>query len=688
VRITDLLTEGSIKIGAKAASKKDAIEQLIELHDKAGNLSDVEEYRKAIYAREESGTTAIGEGMAIPHAKTDAVARPALAAMTVPDGVDYDAPDGQPSKLLFMIAAPAEGEVHLEVLSRLMTMLMDLDFRKKLMDAADAKTFLDAINVKEVEKFGAEEGSAAEAGDAPAKAEKAQADDGYRVLAVTACPTGIAHTYMAAESLEQQAGKMGIKLKAETNGTGGAKNILTREEIAAADGIIVAADKAVSMARFDGKPVVITKVSDGINKPEELINKVLDGEAPIYHHKGGAAAQAESDTGESAGRKVYKHLMEGVSHMLPFVVAGGIFIALAFLIDGFSGVSQDSGFGSGTPISAWLKTMGGFAFNFMVPILAAYIAKSIADRPGLLVGFVGGTMATLGSNFIVPAGTGAAAASIAGLTGTIMYPVASGFLGGLLAGFAGGYIMLGIEKMCENMPHSIEGIKQILVFPLLGLLSITLVMCTVGPVMGFINTALTNGLNWLANNNLGPLLGLLLAMMMATDMGGPINKASYVFGTAMLVTAQTADPATQQNCYQIMACVMVGGMVPPISIALATTFFKNRWNEEELKNGPVNYIMGLSFITEGAIPYAAADPLRVIPSCMVGSAVAGLLCWLFGCTLMAPHGGIFVFPVVGNWPMYLVALAAGAICGMFMLSILKKKITPAQEAEARASEVD
>lgn len=681
MRIVDLLSKDSIEIGVKVASKPDAIEKLISLHEKAGNLKDVAEYRAAILAREEGGTTAIGEGMAIPHAKTDAVARPALAAITVPDGVDYDAPDGQPSKLLFMIAAPAEGEVHLEVLSRLMTMLMDLDFRKKLMDAPSADDFLALIDAKEKDKFGDE---AAPAAAAPA------ASDKPRILAVTACPTGIAHTYMAAEQLEQQAGKMGITLKAETNGTGGAKNILTADEIAAADGIIVAADKAVSMARFDGKPVVITKVSDGINKPEELINKVINGEAPVYHHKGAAAEAASADTGESAGRKVYKHLMEGVSHMLPFVVAGGIFIALAFLIDGLSGVPQNSSFGTGTPVSAWLKTMGGFAFNFMVPILAAYIAKSIADRPGLLVGFVGGTMATVGSNFVLPAGTGTAAATLATFqTGDIMLPVASGFLGGLLAGFAGGYIMLWIEKLCENMPHSIEGIKQILIFPLLGLLSITVVMCAVGPVMGVINTAVTGGLNWLAANNLGPLLGLLLAMMMATDMGGPINKASYVFGVAALATAAgTTDAATQQNAYQIMACVMVGGMVPPISIALATTFFKNRWNEEELKNGPVNYIMGLSFITEGAIPYAAADPLRVIPSCMVGSAVAGLLCWIFGCTLMAPHGGIFVFPVVGNAVMYLVSLAAGAVVGMFMLSVLKKKITPEQEAEAVASETD
>lgn len=678
MRIVDLLDAKSIRIGASPATKAEAIEELIGLHEAAGNLADVDAYREAILAREAQGTTAIGEGMAIPHAKTDAVAHPALAAMTVPAGVDYDAPDGKPSTLLFMIAAPADGDVHLEVLSRLMTMLMDLDFRAKLIEAATPEAFLATIDAKERDKFGEPEpsqveGDAEEAEDQAAPA--ASANDLPTVVAVTACPTGIAHTYMAAEALQQQADKMGVRIKVETNGSGGAKNVLTPEEIAACKGVIVAADKRVEMARFDGKPTLITKVADGINKPEELIDRVLEGDLPVYHHEGGhtQAAAGDAEEGESAGRKVYKQLMDGVSHMLPFVVAGGIFIALAFLIDGLAGVPQDSSFGTGTPVSAWLKAMGNLAFNFMVPVLAAYIAASIADRPGLLVGFVGGTMATLGCNFVVPAGTGAAAATLAGLTGSIMYPVPSGFLGGLLAGFAGGYLMRGVERACDKLPHSIEGIKQILIYPLAGLLAIAVVMCAVGPIMGWINTAMTNGLNWLAQNNFGVVLGLLLAMMMATDMGGPINKAAYVFGTAMLVTAQTADAATQTTCYQIMACVMIGGMVPPIAIALSTTFHKNRWTAQEVKNGPVNYIMGLSFITEGAIPYAAADPLHVIPACMVGSAVSGALCWMFGCTLMAPHGGIFVFPVVGNWPFYLVALAVGALVGMAMLSLLKKK---------------
>lgn len=678
MRIVDLLDAKSIRIGASPATKAEAIDELIGLHEAAGNLADVDAYRAAILAREAQGTTAIGEGMAIPHAKTDAVAHPALAAMTVPDGVDYDAPDGKPSTLLFMIAAPADGDVHLEVLSRLMTMLMDLDFRAKLIAAETPEAFLDAIDAKEREKFGepapAEEAAPAQAAEGES-ASDAHEDGLPTVVAVTACPTGIAHTYMAAEALQQQADKMGVRIKVETNGSGGAKNVLTPEEIAACKGVIVAADKRVEMARFDGKPTLITKVADGINKPEELIDRVLAGDLPVYHHEGGHddAGVADAEEGESAGRKIYKQLMDGVSHMLPFVVAGGIFIALAFLIDGIAGVPQDASFGTGTPVSAWLKTIGGLAFNFMVPVLAAYIAASIADRPGLLVGFVGGTMATLGCNFVVPAGTGAAAASLTALTGSIMYPVPSGFLGGLLAGFAGGYLMRGIERACDKLPHSIEGIKQILIYPLAGLAAIALVMCAVGPVMGWINTAMTNGLNWLAQNNFGVLLGLLLAMMMATDMGGPINKAAYVFGTAMLVTAQSADAATQTTCYQIMACVMIGGMVPPIAIALSTTFFKNRWTAQEVKNGPVNYIMGLSFITEGAIPYAAADPLHVIPACMAGSAVSGALCWVFGCTLMAPHGGIFVFPVVGNWPFYLVALAVGALVGMAMLSVLKKK---------------
>ncbi|MEC4271688.1 fructose-specific PTS transporter subunit EIIC [Adlercreutzia sp. R25] len=670
MRIVDLLQAEAIAIGGHPADKAAAIAQLVDLHDTAGNLNDKEAYKAAIIAREQQGTTAVGEGIAIPHAKTDATKRAALAAMTAPEGVDYGAFDG-PSSLLFMIAAPDDGgDTHLEVLSRLMTILMDIEFRQKLMEAATPEEFLRIIDAKERERF-ADEVKAEAAADmegsvedtellidevkaerAEKKAEKeaaAAAAEGYRILAVTACPTGIAHTYMAAEALTKAGEARGIPLKAETNGSGGTKNRLTKAEIAAADGIIVAADKEVEMARFDGKLVVIVKAADGINRPDELIDKIVSGEAGVYHAEKGARGAAEDVAGESAGRKIYKHLMEGVSHMLPFVVSGGLFIALAFLIDGIAGVPQDGDFGTGTPVSAWFKTIGGFAFSFMVPILAAYIAQSIADRPGLVVGFVGGFMATLGSTFGLPGGD-----------------IPSGFLGGLLAGFAGGYAMLGIEKLCEKMPDSLAGIKQILIYPLAGLGAIAVIMCAVGPFMGMINTGMSNALTWLSDNNFGILLGMILAGMMAIDMGGPFNKAAYVFGTGMLALGTDAS-------FQIMASVMIGGMVPPIAIALSTTFFKNRWTADERKNGPVNYIMGLSFITEGAIPYAASDPLRVIPSCVVGSAVAGGLSWLFGCTLMAPHGGIFVVPVIGGALMYLVALAAGSVVGMLMLALLKKK---------------
>ncbi len=649
MRITDLLSPQAVELGVSVASKSDAIEKLISLHEGAGNLADVQAYREAILAREAQGTTAIGEGMAIPHAKTDAVAHPALSAITVPGGVDYDAPDGQPSKLLFMIAAPSDGEVHLEVLARLMTMLMDLDWRNQLMDASTPDEFLRLIDTKEREKFPEEEPEPA--APAAAAAAAAPADDGrIRVLGVTACPTGIAHTYMAAEALVQQAEKMGISIKVETNGSGGAKNILTAEEIAAADGIIVAADKNVEMARFNGKPTVITKVADGINKPEELINRALDGSAPIYQHKGGAAeAAADSGESESLGRQIYKHLMEGVSHMLPFVVAGGIFIALAFLIDTISGAPQDSGFGSNTPLAAWFKGIGGISFGFMLAVLAGYIGRSIADRPGLLVGFVGGAMAAAGCTFASPAGQ----------------DVSAGFLGALLAGFAGGYFMLWFEKVCENIPQALDGMKPMLIFPLVGLAFIGIFMCLVNPIMIAINAGISSFLNGLGDARI--LLGLLLGGMMAIDMGGPINKAAYLFGLASI----------DMGNYDMMAAVMIGGMVPPLAIALACTFFKDRWTETELKSAPVNYIMGLSFITEGAIPYAAADPLRVIPACVIGSAVAGAISMAFGCTLMAPHGGIFVFAVVGNWPMYLVALVVGAVVGALMLRILKKKHEPA-----------
>ncbi|MGN0508315.1 MAG: PTS fructose transporter subunit IIC, partial [Ruminococcus sp.] len=479
--------------------------------------------------------------------------------------------------------------------------------------------------------------------------------------------TGIAHTYMAAEALVKAGEKMGITVKVETNGSGGAKNVLTAEEIANCDGIIIAADKSVETARFDVKPVYSTKVSDGINKPEELIKKIIDGQAPVYHSDRKAKSEVSGGGNESIGRQIYKHLMNGVSHMLPFVVAGGIFIAIAFLIDTASGVQAagNSAFGSVNPVAAWFKTIGGYAFNFMLPILAGFIAKSIADRPGLLVGFIGGFLASNGATFVDPA-----AAST----------IPSGFLGALLAGFAGGYLMLAIEKLCDKLPNALEGIKPVLLYPLAGLGMVGVMVCAINPVMGVVNTALSDGLTWLSDNNLGILLGCILGAMQATDMGGPFNKAAYVFGTGMLTTAAaTTDVAVQTACYQVMASVMIGGMVPPLAIALSTTFFKNRWTAEERKNGVVNYIMGLSFITEGAIPYAASSPLKVIPSCMLGSAVAGGLSWLFGCTLMAPHGGIFVVATIGNPLLYLLALAIGSVVGMILLTILKKPIDSAKK---------
>ena len=652
MRITDLLKQEGILLSAAPASKAEAIEMLISLHDKCGSLNDVAAFKEGILKREEMGTTAIGMEIAIPHAKSEAVKAPALTAITVPDGVDYDAPDGNPCKLLFMIAATTDGDVHLEVLARMMQLLMDPEFTGGLKEAKTPEEFLAIIDAKETEKFPEEAADEPEApvAAAPAAAEKA----GPRVLAVTACPTGIAHTYMAAEALAKAGEAMGINIKVETNGSGGAKNVLTAEDIANCDGIIIAADKSVETARFDGKPVYSTKVADGIHKPEELINKILNGEAPVFHSDK-KAQEVAADDNESFGRKLYKHLMNGVSHMLPFVVAGGIFIAVAFLIDAAAGVKGGADFGSHTAAAAWFKTIGGYAFNFMLPLLAGFIAMSIADRPGLLVGFVGGWLASNGATFADP---GAAAT------------IPSGFLGALLAGFIGGWLMKKCMKMCEKMPQALEGIKPVLVFPLAGLGIIGVMMCAVNPIMGVINNGLNNALISLNENNLGVLLGCILAGMMAIDMGGPFNKAAYVFGAGMLANATTTSDPTA--AYMIMASVMIGGMVPPIAIALSTTFFKKLWTEDERKSGPVNYIMGLSFITEGAIPYAASYPLQVIPSCIVGSAVAGGLSWLFNCTLMAPHGGIFVLPTIGNWLMYFVALAIGSVVGMLMLAVLKK----------------
>ena len=632
--IVDLLNKESIMLGGSPKNKSEAIDMLVDLQVKGGNIADKDEYKKGILAREEKGSTAVGEGIAIPHAKSEAVKAPSLAAMTVPEGVDYEALDDEPSNLLFMIAAPNDGDVHLEVLSRLMTILMDEDFRVKLLAAKDKDEFLKVIDDMENEKFP----------DEPK--EEVKSADGYKVLAVTACPTGIAHTYMAAEALEKAGEKLGVSIKVETNGSGGAKNILTDEEIANCDGIIVAADKAVEMARFDGKRVIITKVSDGIKIPEALINRAEYGEVPIYHHEGGKSESPSSSGNESFGRKLYKHLMNGVSNMLPFTVAGGIFIALAFLIDSIGGAPQDSGFGTHLAAAAWFKTIGGYAFNFMIPILAGYIGKSIADRPGLLVGMAGGAMAVSGATFTSPAGD-----------------VPSGFLGALLAGFIGGFLTLMLEKACDKMPKALNGIKPVLIYPLGGLAMVAIMMCAVNPIMGMLNEGLSSFLSNMGNSS-KILLGCVLGGMMSIDMGGPFNKAAYVFGTAAIASGN----------YDIMAAVMIGGMVPPLAIALATTFFKDRFTEDERKNGPVNYIMGLSFVTEGAIPYAAADPARVIPACLVGAAAAGGLSMAFGCTLRAPHGGIFVFPVVGNPVMYLVSLVVGSVIGMLLLGLFKKKI--------------
>ena len=634
MRIVDLLSKNSIKLNASPKSKSEAIDMLIDLQVKGGNIADKEAYKKGILAREEKGSTAVGEGIAIPHAKSEAVKAPSLAAMTVPDGVDYEALDDEPSNLLFMIAAPNDGDVHLEVLSRLMTILMDEDFRDDLLKAKDADEFLKVIDDMEKEKYP----------DEPAAEERSE--NGYKVLAVTACPTGIAHTYMAAEALEKAGKKLGISIKVETNGSGGAKNILTQEEIDACDGIIVAADKTVSMARFNGKKVIKTKVSDGIKIPEELINRIEAGDAPVYHHEGEAdSSSSGSSDSEGFGRKLYKHLMNGVSNMLPFTVAGGIFIAIAFLIDSFGGAPQDGDFGSHLAAAAWFKTIGNYAFQFMIPVLAGYIGLSIADRPGFLVGMAGGAMAAAGATFAAPGGD-----------------VPSGFLGALLAGFIGGYLTLRLEKACNKLPKALNDIKPVLIYPLGGLAIVGIMMCAVNPVMGILNDGLSNFLNGMGDSS-KVLLGCILGGMMAIDMGGPFNKAAYVFGVA----------AISQGNFNIMAAVMLGGMVPPIAIALATTFFKNRFTEEERKNGPVNYIMGLSFITEGAIPYAAADPARVIPSCIVGAATAGGISMAFDCTLRAPHGGIFVFPVVGHPLQYVIALAIGSVVGMLMLALLKKK---------------
>ena len=639
MRITDLLDKNSICLDASPADKTEALNQIVSLMGKSGKINDIEAYRKQVFLREEESTTGIGEGIAIPHGKCDAVTKPGLAAMVVKDGVDFDSLDGEPVTLLFLIAAPnTEDNVHLQVLSKLSVMLMDEQFTNSLINAGSVDEFLNIIDSAEKAK---DEKEAAKEAKEPVEVKK---DDVF-IVAVTACPTGIAHTYMAAEAIEKKAKELGYQVKVETRGSAGAKNVLTDDEIAKATGVIVACDTNVPTDRFDGKKVIECQVSDGINKTEELVKRIAAGDAPVFKASGKKEASHSSIGGkESIGHQIYKHLMNGVSHMLPFVVGGGILIAIAFLIDGFSvdlnslPADQRANFGTITQGAALFKGIGGTAFGFMLPILAGFIAMSIADRPGLAVGFVGGSIAANGT---------------------------SGFLGALVAGFVAGYIVNLLKKIFSKLPESLDGVKPVLLYPLLGIFLIGVIMqFVVEPPIGALNTAINNGLNGL-NGASAVVLGVLLGGMMAIDMGGPVNKAAYVFGTASIAAGN----------YNIMAAVMIGGMVPPLAIALATIFFKNKFTAEERKAGPTNFIMGLSFITEGAIPFAASDPLHVLPACAVGSAVAGGLSMAFGCTLMAPHGGIFVVPTIGNPLMYLVALVIGAFIACGLLGLLKKKVS-------------
>ena len=645
MRIVDLINKNSVKLDLNTKSKLDVVDELVDLVNDSGNLNDKNEYKKAILAREKLGTTAIGEGVAIPHAKNKSVNKACLAAGVSKEGIDYEAFDDSLSHLFFMIAAPdGANDTHLEVLSRLSTILMDESFRNDLMNSPSVEEFLDLINEKEKEKFPEEE----------VEEEIDTKSDLPTVLAVTACPTGIAHTFMAAENLSQKADAKGISIKVETNGSAGIKNALTKEEIEHATCIIVAADKNVEMARFNGKKVIITKVADGIHKADELIDRAIKGDAPIYHASEDNSSKEVSNEKEGIGRQFYKHLMNGVSHMLPFVVGGGILIALAFLLDDYT--INPANFGMNTPVAAFFKTIGGQAFGFMLPVLAGYIAMSIADRPGLAVGFVGGVLASSGYTF----------ENIMNFADAS--PVSAGFLGALLAGFVGGYLVLGLKKVFNVLPDALEGIKPVLLYPVCGILLIGLIMLAVNPVVGAINTGLNNFLASMSGTS-KIILGTILGAMMAIDMGGPFNKAAYVFGTAQL-TVVNAGPEQ----FAIMAAVMIGGMVPPLAIALATTFFKNRFTESERKSGIVNYVMGLSFITEGAIPFAAADPIHVIPACIVGSGIAGALSMAFGCGLRAPHGGIFVLPTISNPIMYFVALLIGSVVGALLIGVLKKPL--------------
>ena len=643
MKIRDLLAVESIDLNGKVTGKNETLDAMVALMAKSGKINDVEKYRKGVYAREEEGTTGIGEGIAIPHCKSDAVSKPGLAAMVIKDGVDFDALDGEKVSLIFLIAAPnTEDNVHLDVLSKLSVLLMDENFTSGLRNAKTVEEFLSVIDRAEAEKDAEEEKK--NSADTKNAAEEKNTENGKLILAVTGCPNGIAHTYMAAENIEKKAKELGCRVKVETRGSGGAKTVLTKPEIAEAACIIVAADTQVPMDRFAGRPVIQCKVSDGISKAEELLDRALNGNVPLYQAKGSSQAADSEEESDSVGHQIYKHLMNGVSHMLPFVIGGGILIAIAFLIDGFAvdlnslPFDERSNFGTITPMAAMFKSIGGVAFGFMLPILAGFIAMSIADRPGLAVGFVGGAIAANGT---------------------------SGFLGALVAGFVAGYLVRLLKKLFEKLPEGLEGIKPMLLYPVIGIFLIGVIMTyVVEPPIGALNVMINNGLNSM-NGAKAILLGALLGGMMSVDMGGPVNKAAYVFGTASIAAGN----------YNIMAAVMVGGMVPPLAIALATMFFKNKFTEEERKAGPTNIVMGLSFISEGAIPFAASDPLRVLPSCIIGSAVAGALSMAFNCTLMAPHGGIFVFLTVGHPLLYLISLAVGSVVGCVILGLLKKDVS-------------
>lgn len=643
MKIRDLLAVESIDLNGKVNGKNEALDAMVALMAKSGKINDVEKYRRGVYAREEEGTTGIGEGIAIPHCKSDAVSKPGLAAMVIKDGVDFDALDGGKVSLIFLIAAPnTEDNIHLDVLSKLSVLLMDENFTSGLRNAKTVEEFLSVIDRAEAEKDAEEEKK--NSADTKNAAEEKTTENGKLILAVTGCPNGIAHTYMAAENIEKKAKELGCRVKVETRGSGGAKNVLTKAEIAEAACIIVAADTQVPMDRFAGRPVIQCKVSDGISKAEELLDRALNGNVPLYQAKGGSQTADSEEESDSVGHQIYKHLMNGVSHMLPFVIGGGILIAIAFLIDGFAvdlnslPFDERSNFGTITPMAAMFKSIGGVAFGFMLPILAGFIAMSIADRPGLAVGFVGGAIAANGT---------------------------SGFLGALVAGFVAGYLVRLLKKLFEKLPEGLEGIKPMLLYPVIGIFLIGVIMTyVVEPPIGALNVMINNGLNSM-NGAKAILLGALLGGMMSVDMGGPVNKAAYVFGTASIAAGN----------YNIMAAVMVGGMVPPLAIALATMFFKNKFTEEERKAGPTNIVMGLSFISEGAIPFAASDPLRVLPSCIIGSAAAGALSMAFNCTLMAPHGGIFVFLTVGHPLLYLVSLAVGSVVGCVILGLLKKDVS-------------